>query len=109
MFCHLASEPFYDIGGDDRLAPLVWRLGEELNRAGPQRTAALRRRRDSTLARHVRAEHHWSSVNASREMSGTKRTAPASRCTSPPPAPGPPGPPGPSPPRSRMTSSWDAR
>ena len=78
-----------------RFAPLVRCLGEELDRGGAQRTAACRRGRHATLARDVGPEHHNSSVNASREISGTNRTPPAPRCCTAPPFVG----------RSRMTSS----
>src|SRR5262249_56244155 len=62
------------VGGDDWFAPLVWRLGEQLNRRRAQRATALGCCRDATLAGDVRAEDHMPSVNANREISGTNRT-----------------------------------
>src|SRR5438093_537728 len=82
------------------LTPLIRRLGEELNRGGPELCPALWRARDPARTRNVRPQHHGdgSSVNPSREISGTNRTPPAWRCSSSPRAD-----------RSRMTSSCDAR
>src|SRR5439155_17441192 len=91
----LAPEPLDHLDAYRRLAPLIRRFGKKLNRARPQRRATLRSGRDAALAGDVRAQHQDSSVKESPEISGTKRTPPAWRCSNPSPSLG----------RSRMTSS----
>src|SRR5260370_5941181 len=58
------------------LSPLIRRLGKELDGLRAQLGAALGGGCVTAPTRHMRAQHHSSSVKASREMSGTNRTPP---------------------------------
>src|SRR5439155_13362138 len=95
-----------DVGlGQHGLPPLVRRLGEDLDGGGADRQRPGGRRPDSSEGRHVRAQQvvaarlqfRSPSLNASCEMSGTNRTPPARRSSSPAGV------------RVMMTSSWALR